>query len=181
MVERVEPESFWLCYPGFADEFVWCQAAEGLQTPAVVVGIDEVSQVRPELPVGVVVIALDSRVLDGPVHAFHLVIGPGVFDLCEPVLDAILAAAHIEHVRHELGSWTVYVTRRERELDAVVGQHGVDFVGDRLDHAHQEGRCGSSAGLGDQLHDCKLTGAIDSHIEVELAFASPDFGDIDVT
>ena len=38
----------------------------------------------------VVVIAFDGGVLDGPVHPFHLPIGPGMVDLGEAVLDAVL-------------------------------------------------------------------------------------------
>jgi hypothetical protein len=41
------------------------EAAQGLQPTGMVVGVDEQLQVRPELFVGVVVVALDRGVLDG--------------------------------------------------------------------------------------------------------------------
>ena len=47
-------------------------------------------------------------------------------DLGEAVLDAVLAAAHVEHVGHVSRGRAVGVARGEAELDAVVGQHGVD-------------------------------------------------------
>jgi hypothetical protein len=54
-MEWVEDESLWLVCPGFADEFVWCEAFEGLEEFGEVVGLDEVSEVVAELVVGVVV------------------------------------------------------------------------------------------------------------------------------
>jgi hypothetical protein len=50
-------------------------------------------------------------------------------DLGEAVFDAILAAAHIEHMRHEPCGWAVGVARWKPELDAVVSEDGVDLVG----------------------------------------------------
>jgi hypothetical protein len=64
----------------------------------VVVGIYEELQVDPELVMRVVVVALDGCVLEGPVHALNLVIGPGMVDLGEPVLDPVLGAHTIEDV-----------------------------------------------------------------------------------
>src|SRR5260221_5594373 len=53
-----------------------------------------------ELLVAVVVVALDSRIFDRRFHPLDLPIRPGMLYLGEPVLDAILAAPHVEHVRH---------------------------------------------------------------------------------
>ena len=52
-MEWVEGEPLWLVCPGFADEFVWCEAFEGLEAFGEVVGLDEVSEVVAELVVGV--------------------------------------------------------------------------------------------------------------------------------
>ena len=49
MVERVKRESFWFDCPGFADGFVWCEALEGLQSSAEVIGVDEVGEMPAEL------------------------------------------------------------------------------------------------------------------------------------
>jgi hypothetical protein len=40
---------------------------------------------------------------DGAVHALDLTTGPRVFDLGQPVLDVVLTATHVEHVRHVRG------------------------------------------------------------------------------
>lgn len=45
-------------------------------------------------------VALGGCFLDGSMHGFDPTIGPGLFDLGEPVLDAILAAAHVKPVYH---------------------------------------------------------------------------------
>jgi predicted RNA methylase len=63
-----------------------------------VVGVDEQLQVRPELFVGLVVIALDRGVLDGAVHPLDLTVGPGMVGLGQTMLDAVLVADAVEHV-----------------------------------------------------------------------------------
>ena len=107
---------------------------------AIVVGVDEVGEVRFELIVAIVMIALDGRFLDRPVHAFDLAIRPWMLDLGQPMFDAIFPAAHIEHMRHVSCRRAVRVARRERELDAVVGENRMDLVGDSRDQSFEEGR-----------------------------------------
>jgi hypothetical protein len=72
------------------------------------------------------------------------------------------------------------VPGRERELDAVVGQHRVDLVGNGLDQGFQEGRCRRPSRLLDQLNECELAGPIDCHIEVQLPFGGLNLRDVDV-
>ena len=68
-----------------------------------------------------------------------LPIRPGVVELCEAVLDAVLPAAHGEHVGHVSCRGPVGVARRITELDAVVGQDRMDLVGNSSDQGDQEG------------------------------------------
>jgi len=179
-MDWIEPESFWLFCPHFADELVGGQAFQGLQAVPVVVGVDEHRQVGVELLVAVIVVAFDGAFLDRPVHPFDLPVGPGMLHLCQPVLDAVLAAAHVEHVRDVASGWAIGVAWREGELDAVVGQDGVDLVGKRLDYPFQEGRRRGSSSLPDQLHDGEFARPINGDIEIELAFGGLNLGDIDV-
>ena len=179
-MDWIEPESFGLFCPRFTDELVGGEAVQGLQASPIVVGVDEGRQVSVELLVAVVVVAFDGGFLDGSVHPFDLPVGPGMLHLCAPVLDAVLVAAHVEHVRHVAGGWTVGVARREGELDAVVCQDGVDLVGERLDHPFQKGRRRSPSGLLDQLHNGEFARSINGDIEIELAFGGLDLGDINV-
>jgi hypothetical protein len=144
---RIEIDSFRLCCPAFADEFVWGEPFEGLQTSAEIVGGDEVSELLTELFVVVVVEALDRRVLDCAVHAFDLTIGPWMFRLCGAVLNVGLGAGIFESMGAENfpcghcpfdqrdGGAT---GTRHGELDAIVGQYGVNLVGYGLEQAAQE-------------------------------------------
>src|SRR5690606_10753547 len=83
-----------------------------------------------------------GRFLDGAVHTLDLAIGPRMIGFGEPVFDAVLAADAIEHVRTVARGWAIAVPRCMAELDAVVGQHGVDVVGHGLDQRFEE--CGCS-------------------------------------
>lgn len=110
-----------------------------------------------------------------------------MFYLGEAMLDIVLFAAHIKHVRDVLGRGPVGVTRRgpkagvaQRELDTVVGQDGVDLVRHGGDQRLQEGRCRHPVGALHELDERELAGAVDRQVEVELAFSGPDLGDVDV-
>jgi hypothetical protein len=52
-MDWIESESVWVVCPDFADVFVWREAFEGLETPAEIVGVDEVGEMALELPVAV--------------------------------------------------------------------------------------------------------------------------------
>ena len=112
--------------PGSADKFVWCETVERLQSAAEVVGADELLEMATKLLVVVVVVPLDGRFLDGPVHPLDLTIGPGMIDFGEAMLDVVLAATHLEHVGDEPRCWSIGIALWKPELDAVVGQHRVD-------------------------------------------------------
>lgn len=61
LLEWVEDESLSLRGPGLADEFVRGESFECLEAASEVVGFDEVVEMAIELPMVVVVIALDGR------------------------------------------------------------------------------------------------------------------------
>ena len=125
-------------------------------------------------------VASDGRFLDRAVHALDLAIGPGMLDLGQPMFDAILLAAHIEHMCYVSCRRAVRVARRESELDPIVGENRVDLVGDSRDQSFEEGRGGGPSRLPDQLHEGELAGAIDGDVEVELAFSGLELSNVDV-
>ena len=81
-----------LSEPGFADGFVGSEAFEGLRATAEVVGGDEIGEVLPQLIVVVVVVSLDGRILDRPVHPLDLPICLRVPRFGEAVLDVVVGA-----------------------------------------------------------------------------------------
>ncbi len=60
----------------------------------------KVGKVSFELIVSIVMVALDGVVLNRAVHALDLAVRPWMLDLGQPMFDAILLAAHIEHMCH---------------------------------------------------------------------------------
>ncbi|ESY52262.1 hypothetical protein X744_29585 [Mesorhizobium sp. LNJC372A00] len=66
------------------------------------------------------------------------------------------------------------------ELDAVVGKHGVDFVGHGRDQPEQELFRDGDGGLLVQLDEGELRGAVDSDEHVQFALLGPDLGNVDV-
>jgi len=62
VVIRVEFESVWFFCPDARDIFVWCEAAQGLEPAAVVIGVDEELEMLPELVVAIVMMGSTVRV-----------------------------------------------------------------------------------------------------------------------
>src|SRR5450830_796326 len=91
-LDRFVFESIWFVCPGFADGFKGREPLQGLETLGEVVGVEERCEVLAKLVVAVVVIAPDSCLLEGAVHAFNLSIRPRVIWLCQPMLDPVGSA-----------------------------------------------------------------------------------------
>ena len=85
-----------------------------------------------------------------------------------------------KHVRHVTRRRTIGVSRREGELDAIVGENGVDLVWHGRDQGDEEGRCRSPSCLPDQLHESELARAINGDVEIKLALGGLHLGDVDV-
>jgi hypothetical protein len=98
--------------------------------------------------------------------------------LGETMLDAMPAAGPVERMAAPYGGWTRSVLWQVGELDTVVREHGVDFVGDRLDQVVEESPGGSNRRALHQPSEGVLRGVVRSHEEVELALLSADCGNI---
>ena len=149
----INPESFWLGCPAFADEFVRHQPAHGLETSRVVICIDEIVEMSAQFIMRLVVQALDGDVFDGAVHSLKLAVGPGMLDLGQTVLDAVLSTTHVEHMDYVGRRWPAGIAWWESELNAVVGQDDLDFVGYGGNQRLQEGRCRTAAVSADKLDE----------------------------
>ena len=136
-----------------------------------------------------VVEALDGGVLDCAVHALDLTVGPRMAWLGQPVLDVEIGAGGLEGVAEEglfvclhLPDvlWRPAVPARLGEVRAVVGEHGVDLVGNGGDEVTKEVARDAPRCLLVQLDEGELGRAVDGHEEVELALLGPDLGDVDM-
>lgn len=161
---RIQPESFGLVCPAFADVFVRGEAAQSLQATSVIVGADEIVEVGGKLGMAVVMVAFDGRLLDRSVHPFDLAVGPGMLDLRETVLDFMLVADPVEDVVEG-----IFVVHHIGELDAVVSEHGVDRVRNRCDQVAQELGRDHLASLLVQFDESELAGPVDRHEQPQLA------------
>ena len=126
-------ESFGLGCPAFANIFVWREAFESLEATSVVVGIYEVSKVCTKLVMTVIMIARNGGLFDGSVHSLDLPVGPGVLNLGCPVLGAIFVACAAKYMQAR-----DVVLFAVGELDAIVGENGVNCVRNSLDEIGQE-------------------------------------------
>lgn len=120
-MDWIECESLPLDCPDFADVFEGREALEPLEAAAIIVGVDQVVEVRFELSVAVLMTAFYGCLLDRAVLPFDLAVGPRMPDLDEAMLDAARSPAHIEHVGDVADSGLISISRWEGELDAVVG------------------------------------------------------------
>jgi hypothetical protein len=106
-----------------------------------------------------------------------------VVRLGQPVLDAVLFADAVEDVASEdghHGRMTPTVLRQVGERHAVVGEHGVDLVGEDLDHLAEEGGA-VQLGVGVEKRDVgELGDPADGEEHEELALGEPQFADVDV-
>ncbi len=179
-MDWIERKSVWGLSPEFTEVFIGRQSFEGLESSGEVVGSEEVGQVSFELVMGVVEVALHRSVLDGPVHALDLPVGPRVVGLGEAVFDSMHETEPIERMSAEACRWSLAVLRQIGELDAVVGEHGMDAIRNGLDECFKERCCGSHIRLFDEFDHRELRGAVDGHEQVELAFGGPDLGQVDM-
>ncbi len=131
-----------------------------------------------QLIVAVVLVSLDRRVLDRPVHPLHVAVRPGMVWLGQPVLDAVRLTDVVE--AHRPGDDRVPVPRLLCELDAVVGGKCVDLVGHGLKHALPELPSGAPDSLLVELGHRELARAVNADKEIELALGGLHVGDVDV-
>ena len=80
----------------------------------------------------------------------------------------------------EASCWSQTVLRQVGELDAVLGEHGVDVIRNGLDEGPEQGGLRLRIGLFHELDHSELRGAVDGYEQVELAFSGPHLDQVDV-
>ena len=93
-MDRAYNESFRLGCRDFADLFLGCEAAEGLEPPGTVAGCHEAREVRAQL--AVLVTPFGDGALDGAVHPLYFAGGSRVVGFRQPVPDPVGLTDHVE-------------------------------------------------------------------------------------
>ena len=126
----------------------------------------------------VVMEAFDGRVLDRAVHSLDLAVGPRVVGLCEAMFDPVGLTDHVETHGPRING--VAVPRLLGELNAVVGENGVDLIGHCFEHVLQELPGRLPVCLVDELGHGKFARAVNADEQKQLALSSLHLGDVDV-
>ena len=147
---------------------------------AEIIGLDEGQDVGLEGLKVRIVEGLDGGLLDGAVHPFGLAVGPGMIGFGELVLDAVLAADTVEDVAHPLGGGAIAVFWQVGEGHAVVGQHGVDGIGEGGHDLAEKGGT-VQLGCGRQESDVgELGHPVDGEEHEELTLGQAQLADVDM-
>lgn len=126
----------------------------------------------------IVMEAFDGCFLDCPVHPLNLTVRPGMIGFRQTMFDPVGFADHVE--AHGTRPGRIAITGLVRELDAVIGQNGMDPVRDDAQEMFEEFPGGLPISFPDELCDSEFACPVDSNEEVQLVFSSLDFGNIDV-
>ena len=98
----------------------------------------------------------------------------------QPVFDSMNEAEPVEGMAAEACRWPLPVLWQVGELDAVIGEHGMNAIRNSFDQRFKERCCGSHVGLFDQLDHSELRSPVDRDEQVELALGGSHLGQVDV-
>ena len=119
---------------------------------------------RSQLIMAVIVVALHSSVLDRAVHSLDLAIRPRMVGLGQAMLNPVRFADHVE--THWSGIDGIAVSGLLGELDTVICQDRVDFVGHGFKHVLQELPSSASISRFNELGNGELAGAVNGDEQV---------------
>ncbi len=126
----------------------------------------------------VVMEAFDGCFLDCPVHLFHLTVRPGMTGFRQTMFDPVSFADHVE--AHGTRPRRISMTELLSELDAVIGQNGMNPIRDHAQAVFEEFPGCLPIGFPDQLCDSEFACPVDGNEEVQLTFSSLDFGYVEM-
>ena len=117
----------------------------------------------------------DGGILNRPVHPLDLTVGPWVLHLCQAVFNAVSSADPVKDVLD-----LMEIARPVSELDAIVGQNGMDGIGHSCDQITQELCSIHLSCLGIEFDEGILGCPVNSHKEIDLAFSCLHLSNIDM-
>src|SRR3954470_572525 len=142
-----------------------------------------------KLVVALVIETLHGRILDGSVHPLDLTVSPGVPHLGRAVLNVVFGAGELESMSPEAFAVCDGLLDQRHggatgsgsgELNAIIREHRMDFIGNGRDQAQQKLPRYCGGGLFVQFDESELGGAVDRYEHMELALFGPHLGNIDV-
>ncbi|KXV23892.1 hypothetical protein AD936_20870 [Gluconobacter japonicus] len=117
--------------------------------------------------------AFDGCFLDHPVHPLNLTVRPGMIGFRQTMFDPVGFANHVK------AHWTrprrIAITRLLGELDAVIGQNGMNPIRDHTQEMFEEFPGCLPIGFPDQLCDSEFACPVDGNEKVQLALSTLDF------
>ena len=120
---RVPDKALGFFLPALTDVLIGGKSFHGLEALGEAIGHQESIQVFFQVLMGLVVILFHCDVFECAVHAFYLAISPGMVGCGQPMVDAMLLADAIKDMLKG-----VLIAVAVSELDAIIGQHSMDFV-----------------------------------------------------
>ncbi len=100
--------------------------------------------------------------------------------LGQAVFDSMKVAEPVEGMASEPCGRPLPVLRQVSELDAVVGEHGVNAVRNSFNERFEKGGGGSRICLFDEFDHSELRRSVDGDKQVEPAFGGSHFSQVDV-
>ncbi len=118
--------------------------------------------------------------LDGSVHALDLPVSLGMVGFSQAVFDSMNETEPVEGMAAEACGWPLSVLRQTSELDALIGEHGMDAIRNGLDESFEERCCGSLVWPFDEFDYSELRGLGDGYEQVELALGGSHLSQVDM-
>ena len=133
---------------------------------------------RAQLIMAVMMVALYGGLFDRAVHPLNLAVGPWMVGFRQTMLDPVGLTDHVEAHWPRING--VPVAGLLGELNAIIGENGMDLTGHGFEHIPEQLPSGAPVSLIDELRHGELAGAINADKEIELAFNGLHFGDVDM-
>ena len=126
----------------------------------------------------VIVVPFYGGILDRAVHSLDLSICPWMVGFGQSMFNPVRLADHVE--AHLSGIDGIAISGLLCELDAVIRQNGVDFVGHNFQHELQKFPSSASVRCFGELGDGELAGAVNGNEQMQLPLCCLNLSDINV-
>ncbi len=123
---------------------------------------------RAQQIMAVIMVALYGGLFDRAVHPLNLAVGPWMVGFRQAMFDPVGLTDHVKAHWPRING--VPVAGLLGELNAIIGENGMDLTGHGFEHILKKLPSGAPVSLIDELRHGELAGAINADKEIELAF-----------